>query len=80
MASQEQIKARENLMNIKRKREEEEEEYSSRFSYSEKEDPMTVARRNLETIKGKPIGSNTSRLDALRKSAEERRVKEKENN
>ncbi len=76
MASQAQIKARENLMNIKRKREEEEEEYSSRFSYSEKEDPMTVARRNLETIKGKPIGSNASRLDALRKSAEERRIRQ----
>lgn len=76
MASQAQIKAREKLMDIRRKREEEEEEYSSRTSYSEDEDPMKVARRKLETIKGKPIGSNTSRLDALRKSAEERRIRQ----
>ena len=76
MASQAQIKAREKLMDIRRKREEEEEEYSSRTSYSEDEDPMKVARRKLETIKGKPIGSNTSRLDDLRKSAEERRIRQ----
>lgn len=76
MASQAQIKAREKLMDIRRKREEEEEEYSSRTSYSEDEDPIKVARRKLETIKGKPIGSNTSRLDALRKSAEERRIRQ----
>lgn len=76
MASQAQIKAREKLMDIRKKREEEEEEYSSRTSYSEDEDPMKVARRKLETIKGKPIGSNTSRLDALRKSAEERRIRQ----
>lgn len=75
MASQALIKARENLLKIRREKEEEE-EYSSRTSYSEDEDPMKVARRNLEAIRGKPIGSNTSRLDALRKSAEERRIRQ----
>lgn len=76
MASQALIKARENLLKIRREREEEEEEYPSSSSYSEDEDPMKVARRNLETIRGKPIGNNTGRLDALRKSAEERRVRQ----
>ena len=74
MASQAQIKARENIMNIRRKREEE--ENSSRFSYSENEDPMTVARRNISTIRGKQLTDNTSRLDSLRKSAEERRIRQ----
>lgn len=74
MASQAQIKARENIMNIRKKREEE--ESSSRFSYSENEDPITVARRNISTIRGKQLTDNTSRLDSLRKAAEERKIRE----
>ena len=48
MASQAELKARENLMEIRRKRQQEEAaSYGNKYDYSEDEDPEQVAIRNI---------------------------------
>lgn len=76
MASQEELKARENLMEIRRKRQQEEAaSYGNKYDYSEDEDPEQVAIRNINRIRGrKQEDSNVNRLEELRKAAEERKL------
>lgn len=78
MASQAELKARENLMEIRRKRQQEEAaSYGNKYDYSEDDDPEQVAIRNINRIRGrKQEDSNVNRLEELRKSAEERKLRQ----